>query len=278
MMIKEFFYKKYGTEVTDSIMTASNEVIVESKNSDITKHHLIKKHLIDITVDLDISPKLIDQDVTWGMDFSGWIGSYDSEVGKEYMIIGAEPSISRNYQLVYGFGNKYNLNIDQTASYHYEKEDDIWSYFTRLLIKENESIRDFLEKCYITDLCHIVPQGCGTVESICKKLNITAKEWETFRTSLAKKFLLEEIELVKPKLLVLHGNVSRDFFKTLLKIKFESIGKIKNTKYSISKAEWKGIPILSIPHLKGQVRNKLWKCADKERFESAKNIVKYNFN
>lgn len=275
-MIKEFFSRKYGKEVTESLLTDSYEVILDNSNSDTKGQKLVKEHLFSLVNGLDVSPNFLNNESEWGMDFSSWLGKFDNQTGKEYMIIGAEPSINKNYQLVYGFGNKLGNSFRETASYHYNR-DDIWNYLTNLFIQEGENSADFLAKCYITDLCHIVPKKCGTVRSICDKLNITSKEWNKFRTLLANKYLLEEIELVKPKLLVLHGKVARDFFKNIFGIKYEKIGSIKNTKYSIRKAVWNNIPILAIPHLKGEVRNKLWKCADKERFESAKEIVSNNF-
>jgi len=277
-MIREFLEEKYGKFVTDQFLNDRNEVIRENLNEDGIDE---QKEVIRVLKESkDISGKTLvpdffwNQKVEWGFDFSSWIGNFNN---KDFFFIGAEPHIWKNYQLVYDFGNYKDMSLTETAHEHYERVTDIWHYLTKIFVEDptdRSAITEFLNKCYITDLCHIVPKGCGQVKDICKALSIKSGDWKRFRSSVAKKYLLREIEVVNPKYVILHGNPSRDFFQTELGLQFTADYKIDNSIYSIKTGELNGYKIISIPHLKGDVRNKLWRCESyKERPISAKNII-----
>jgi hypothetical protein len=276
-MIKEFLIEKYGTFVTNSFLTIQNEVIYDNLNKDGVKEQeeVIKvlKALKNSEGENLVPDTFLSKNVQWGFDFSSWIGGFDK---KEFFFIGSEPHIENNYQLVYDFGNYKGRSLTESAKQHYEKENDIWYYLTNTFINElnEKNITEFLSKCYITDLCHIVPKHCGQVKDICKKLDIKPGEWKRFRNSVAQRFLLKEIEAVNPKYVILHGNSAREFFQNTLGMIFTSEYKIDNSKYSIKFGNFYGYQIISIPHLKGDVRNKLWKCKKyPERTASAKKIL-----
>jgi hypothetical protein len=276
-MIREFLIEKYGKLVTESFLTDKNEVIHDNFNSNGIKEQQEVISFLKEAKDTS-GVQLVPEDfwnekADWGFDFSSWIGEFDN---KELMFIGAEPHIGNNFQLVYDFGNFKGLSLTETALKHYKRNSDIWSYLTQIFVDEliDENITKFLKRCYITDLCHIVPKNCGQVKDICKKLSIKPIQWNKFRSSVAKRFLLQEIRVVNPKYIILHGNPSREFFEKELGLKFTDTHPIENSNYTIKEGKFDGYKIISIPHLKGDVRNKLWKCSlYPERPKSAKKIL-----
>jgi len=276
-MIRKFLEEKYGKFITDKFLNDRNEVIYENFDRDGIEEQneviRVLKESKDISGRNLVSDFFWNNKVDWGFDFSSWIGNFNY---KDFFFIGAEPHIGNNYQLVYDFGNFSGLTLKETALKHYKRDTDIWFYLTQIFVSEltDENITHFLNKCYITDLCHVVPKNCGQVKDICEKLSIKSGEWKKFRSSVAKRYLLKEIEAVDPKYVILHGNPSRDFFQSELGLQFTGDYKIENSIYSIKTGELAGYKIISIPHLKGDVRNKLWKCVKyPERPESAKKIL-----
>jgi hypothetical protein len=276
-MIREFLEKKYGQFITNKFLTDKNEVIYDNFNKDgkLEQEEVIS--FLKSCQDFDgvklVPDNFWEENVEWGFDFSSWIGNIKN---KDFLFIGAEPHIGNNYQLVYDFGNFKNKSLTETALTHYNRESDIWYYLTNVFVNDlsDKNINEFLNKCYITDLCHIVPKHCGQIGEICNKLSIKNRDWKTFRTRVAKTFLLDEIKVVNPKFVILHGNPSRDFFEKNLGLKYTNEYKIENSIYSIKTGELNGFKIISIPHLKGDVRNKLWKCKKyPERPSSAKKIL-----
>jgi hypothetical protein len=277
MMIKTLLEQKYGQFVTNQFLTEENEVIKENWNIDGVEEQkeVIRtlKDLKDFNGNNLVPDNFWSQSAEWGFDFSSWVGNYDN---KEFFIIGAEPHIHKNYQLVYDFGNLRGKTLMESANEHYGDKSDIWHYLTNIFVDNPtpESITEFLNKCYITDLCHIVPKGCGQVDTICEKLQIKPTEWHKFRTSIAKRFLLEEIKAVNPKFVILHGNASREFFQNELGVNYTQVYPIDNSKYTIKVGALENYKIVSIPHLKGDMKNKLWKCKKHpERPLSAKKIL-----
>lgn len=280
-MVEQFLNEKYGNYITSQLMTNNKEVVIDNvdKFDDQEKVIELLKTLKDIDGNNLVPKSFLSNDLEWGVDFSSWIGSINKS--KKYFFIGAEPHLNSNYQLVYDFGNFKNKNLNETAQIHYERETDIWHYLTKIFVQDltNENITGFLEQCYITDLCHIVPKGCGQVDDICNKVGIKKSEWKGFRTAVAKRFLINEIKTVNPEYIILHGNSSRDFFKNELNVNFNESYKISNSIYTILEGTLSGYKIISIPHLKGDVRNKLWKCKKyPERPESARNIIRTLLN
>ena len=276
-MIKAILEEKYGEFVTNKFLNNSNVVEWDNHNENGAEEQAeVKKHLKslkDINGEPLIPEKFWLNDVQWGLDFSSWVGDSSN---KDFFIIGAEPHLWRNYQLVYDFGNLKNKSTEESALVHYAK-DDIWNYLTDNFgdNSSDESIVSFLKKCYITDLCHVVPKYCGQINGICESLGITAKEWRLFRTAVAQRFLLKEIQAVNPKFIILHGKPSRLFFQERFNVKEYHVYRIVDSKYTIQTWDLNGYKVISIPHLKGDVKNKLWKCKKfPKRPESAKAILK----
>lgn len=276
-MIRKLLEEKYGKLITDKLINDRNEIIRENSNEvGIEEQNEVIRVLTEFKDDTDkklVPDFFLKNNVEWGFDYSSWIGNFNN---KEFFFIGAEPHIYSNFQLVYDFGNYKDKTLNATALEHFSRDSDIWSYLTKMFVSDltPANTTDFLNKCYITDLCHAVPKGCGQVKDICDKLSIKSGDWKKFRSSVAKRFLLKEIEAVNPKYVILHGNASRDFFQSELGLEFTGDYKIENSIYSIKTGELNGYKIISIPHLKGDVRNKLWKCVQHpERPESAKKIL-----
>ena len=200
------------------------------------------------------------------------------------MIIGAEPHVWRNYQLVYNFGNFSGKTTDESAQLHFagkSTQEKIFSYLPSIFVDDisnQNKITQFLEKCYITDLCHIVPKGCGQVKDIIKALSIIPKEWDKFRRSIAETFLRKEIAEVCPKYIILHGKPSREFFEKVFKVEYESKYEIEDSADTILTGKYfndgQEFFVISIPHLAGDRKNKLWLCKKwPKRPISAKNIL-----
>jgi len=275
--MKEFLEDKYGQLITNQFLTKNNEVIRDNFNKN---GHEEQKEVIRTLKSLknidgkDLVPQhFFNNGVEWGFDFSSWIGNIKN---KKLLIVGAEPHIGNNYQLVYDFGNIKGKTIHETALEHFNREADIWNYLTKIFVDDltTENITNFLRKCYITDLCHIVPKHSGQVKDICKNLSIKTSDWNQFRRDVAKRFILKEIEIVNPEFVILHGNPSRQFFQNEFDVKDFHVYKVNNSHYTIQTWQFNGHKVISIPHLKGDVRNKLWKCKKyPERPASAKSIL-----
>ena len=277
--IRDFLVKKYGEYVVNQLLTQNNEVINNDKDNCCKSKEENKKEQKEIMSFLKslkdkrekplIPEKFFETNVEWGVDFSSWIGEFDK--GKDLMIIGSEPHISVNYQLVYNFGNYKDENHVETALSHYNRRGDIWHHLTNIFISSDTDTAksDFLSKCYITDLCHIVPKRCGQITSIRKALSISKKEWVRFRTSVAKDFLIEEIKIVNPKYIILQGANARDFVKDIGGKYNEKIP-LKDKHY-IRKGQLNGYEIIAIPHLTG---NEIWRNRKNPKItESAKRIL-----
>lgn len=277
-MIRPFLELKYGKYVTDQLVTVDNKVLLDNINEEgKEQQEEVMRHIVSLRDNEGnklIPEKFLANKKEWGMDFSSWIGSLSDK--KEYLFIGAEPHISFNYQLVYDFGSHKGNTIQEDVEAHYKRDNDIWYYLTIIFVSDLtlENKTSFLNKCYITDLSHIVPKGCGQVKDICRELNIADKEWFNFRTSVAKTFLPDEIKAVNPKYVILHGNASRYYFQDILGVVYTKSFPIEKSPYKVLTGEFNGYKIISIPHLKGDMRNKLWKCLKyPERPKSIKEIL-----
>lgn len=262
-MIKEILAEKYGKYISDDLIDSKNQARIDKINRAGEREQQevidVLKTIKNIDNENIIPDKFWNTNIKWGVDFSSWIGEYKSN--KDFFFIGAEPHINNNYQLVYDFGSTQGESINETALKYYRNKKDIWHYIANNFVTDltDENIISFLEKCYITDLCHIVPQGCGQVDKICKKLGVKTNDWKNFRSLVAKKYLVDEIKAVNPKFIILHGAASRDFFNKELNVKFEEKYQIADWNRFVLKGKMNGYIVISIPHLKGQVLNELWR-------------------
>ena len=281
--ILSFLEGKYGKYVTSKLVTGGkaiqdkNYVVQTEDQAEVMKHI---ESLCDEQGNKLVPEIFLTNKVPWGMDFSSWLGTLEKK--KKFMFIGAEPHLSKNFQLVYDFGTYKEKSIEESAKEHYDRKTDIWSYLTDVFVEntDNENnITEFLSQCYITDLSHIVPKDCGQVKTIVQKLEIKTTEWNKFRTKVATQFLPAEIKAVDPEYIILHGKSAREFFRKRLNVTYD-IGQSPysidgTSRYKIYVGEFEKYKVIAIPHLKGQVRSELWKSLKyPERPISAKKILR----
>ena len=300
--LKELLLEKYGSFVVETLLNDKEEVLLD-KSYNKESQNEVKAHL-DLTVknllkDLPLEKMNIPyshvkeeikegqvifekmakgEAINWGMDFSSWLGNF-SNPRKDIMIVGAEPNVGENdFQLVYDFGSRSGEEYIESARKFAKKEEDIWHTLTNLFVDDLENdnkVLEFLSRCYITDMCHIVPQKCGMIKGISKKLLIEQREWKKFRIAIAHKFLISEIFIIRPKLLILHGAVSREFIRHYINGFRNPEIKI-SPRYNIRVGDWEidedlTIKVIAIPHLKGSNKNVVWR--NKETVAKAKQVI-----
>lgn len=277
-MINKILQAKYGSYVTGQLLSANDEALIDNIDKSSEKGRVAVTQLLLRLKDLD-SDKILPErfwntEVQWGVDFSSWLGQFDNN--KRYLFIGSEPHLKSNYQLVYDFGSPKHGDLKRAALNYYRNKNDIWHYIVNNFSNDlsDAGIESFLRKCYIMDLCHIVPKSCGQVEDICKTLNISKGDWTYFRTIVAHSFLKDEIKAVDPQVIILHGAPARDFFKNDLKVDFKESFKIGDWDRHILFGEYCGYNVITVPHLKGQMLNELWRSKKHpERPKAVKEII-----
>lgn len=268
LQIRNALIHKYGEFVTSKMTQGTNSVFLENNDfsNDVSQEEVVKyiKSMRNRLGNPIVPNELFDSNIEWGFDFSGWIGELTAN--KSIMIIGAEPSISANFQIVYEFGNNRNESLEEIALKQYNSGNKIWNYLVKIFADgiSTTEILDFLDKVYICDLCHFVPKKCGSVEKICETLNIQKREWSKIRKEVANTYLIPEIEAVNPNFILLHGNPSRNFFKRELKVKFSETP-IGNSIYKVLDGYLGKYKVISIPHLGGQNIYKIWKYKEYEK-------------
>ena len=278
-MIRKVLRDKYGEFVVGQMLTSADEVIWDNYNADGPgEQGAVREHIRMIRDAYGCIVPETFLKVDWGMDFSSWLGPFNGR--KDFMFVGAEPHISKNYQLVYDFGvrqNEFGSDVNANALFYAMGRKDIWYYLVKNFVtnpEDDTAIVDFLTNVYITDLCHIVPKGCGQVNQIETKLNIKAKEWRELRTRIAMRFLPEEIEAVNPRFIVLHGLASRSFVAKNLPVSWAKPIPIDD--YS-NRHVYHGMlnerKVIAIPHLKGQILNELWRSKNERRRNSIRSII-----
>jgi hypothetical protein len=269
----KFFETKYGDKISSILLNdlQLNANNIKNKNNEcqlIVKQH-IEKINQDLNLDLNVNA------TNWAFDFSGWLGQLDlnNDSLKKYMIIGLEPHIERyDYQITYGLSDKSPQNLqrftlDLNNVFEIQCNDDsslIWTNLFKLIATEQQknevleqgnvqTMLDFLSQFYITDLCHFAPQDKA------KAIN-NIKNWKKIRQKVASHFLKNEIELIKPKVLITQGN---EIFYKLKKIL--SFDETKSHDLPFGKNCWsvktgeskdKKYKILSIPHFGSELNYK----------------------
>lgn len=158
------------------------------------------------------------------LEFPGWIGDLDfsgTTPAKEIMIIGEAPTTLKaqvdQINIVFGLGlypieSNGKLNFDQLKKTYFGEEtrlkkiinnqndkNQLWEYLNRLFSEKLDVLKP---KIYITDLCK-----CDAEKNECI--------WEACRD----KYLIKEIELINPNLIIFQGGDSYASVKRYLKSK-----------------------------------------------------------
>lgn len=273
----QFLEEKYGKHVTRTLLVPDKlELQKGIADSLYTLGYLDqnKEKVRELLNSYAPTDSNIVEEREWAFDFSGWIGELDFSRGsvKEVMVIGMEPHIGkRDFQVAYG--------LRETEYNEFEELDEyapntlMWknlnSFFGH---SEDYRSKEFLNRFYITDMCHFAVQGkANLVQKI--------KGWSKVREAIATYFLKREIELIKPKYIVSQGNNVADFieykfldkvgnlidkkstrdFKTDLPSQCANSPKFK--KYEIG---GRIIIHLRLPHLASGNSNYFWIPAQKE--------------
>lgn len=280
-MNKNFFIKKYGNYIVDNLFDESNRILVERSSDSIESQRMVVKQLKtlrDIHGNSLIPNSFWNADTEWGIDCSGWIGKFDASNRKSIMVIGAEPNVMKDYKIAYDFGSSSNKSLIETALYHYNTPysnttRDLWNIISKIFLDkfDNASITNFLNKCYISDLCFFAPKNTGQVSSSGKKkgiieiLGITQSKWKNFKFEVAESYLIPEILIVKPRIIVLSGRSPREFFMRKKKVLFKRhLIDEELSNQSIYMGNWEGMTLIGVPHFSNSARNEVWKGKGKK--------------
>jgi hypothetical protein len=285
--LEKFYQEKYGKEVCTDIFKENQLKAENIKEASEERQQVVKRQVKLISEKLDLS--LGVDDTKWAFDFSGWLGKLDTtkEHLKKYMIIGLEPHVEWcDYQITYGLSDlapngTQRFGFDEKNKFEIECLGDsnlIWTNLFKILGNEKQledafvnrkeqTILDFLNQFYIVDLCHFAPQDkAKAVRDI--------KKWPKIRQKVASHFLLKEIELIKPEMIVTQGNAVFLEMKKILD--FEET---RNYPLQFGKKNWSiktgrdkngQYKILSIPHF-GTVLN--YKTFYINNMDSVRNIL-----
>jgi hypothetical protein len=222
-----FFYQKFGKEITERLL--DKDLVLDRgkisihKEKDLSGTHPTVSVQMEKLIELGCLSKedFENQNIKgWAFDFPGWIGALnvDKPSFKDIMIIGLEPHVDNNdFQIVYELADRtrkptFTVRNNEIFCDGSSKPHVMWSNAVKILSSDNqyteiftnnnqEVLYEVLNKIYITDLCHFAPMGNAN-----KIKNLKWKGSNGIRTKTAEKFLLDEIRLINPKLIIAHGN------------------------------------------------------------------------
>lgn len=270
-MQDRLFQEKYGEEISSILLSEFQLKAENIKEKNEADQLMVKRQIEKINQRLGLN--LGVNETNWAFDFSGWTGQLDFKRDnlKEYMIIGLEPHVERyDFQVTYGLSDKtpqgsQRFSLDLGNEFEIQCNDDsslIWTNLFKIMASDkqqsevlekgnSQTMLDFLNQFYITDLCHFAPQDKA------KAIN-NIKDWKNIRYKVASHFLTSEISQIKPKVLITQGNNVFTELKQILKFNETDSYPLKFGKncWSIKTGEDKDkrYRVLSIPHF-GTVLN-----------------------
>jgi hypothetical protein len=198
----------------------------------------------------------------WSIDFPSWHGTFDESKGKKIFVIGSEPHIHHKYlQTVYG------LNSTLSPTEYIKSGHPIFKFLSSILHQRfGLSQEEVIEECYLTDLFPLSPfRGnglkIGSTNKIQKVIGYN-DNWPCIRYRYAKLNLIDEIEYVKPEVILTQG---KEVFYEVLKIlgiveKAEEIAIIPKTgkKQYVRVTKWNNISVISVPHVGSKRMRTFW--------------------
>jgi len=264
---------KYGKHITNVILDSNKLELVKGHANQLYNRGLLLKNKEKVK---ELIPKYSEQleENEWAFDFPGWVGELDFKGShtKEIMVLGMEPHIGkRDFQVTYGLRETQSgmfCELDE-----YLPNTMLWKNLYGLFgTKSGYRSKEFLNKFYITDMSHFAVQGKASEM-------LTFKKWKKIRAEVARTFLPQEIELIRPKYIVSQGNDVADFieykfldklgkrvakktaqeFTTLLPKQCKNSPTFK--KYEIFKTE---LIHLRLPHVGSPNSNYFWTPAQPE--------------
>lgn len=267
--MKNFLTRKFGKKIVETLYDTDQTTIDKSWL------HLTKEESQEIVSGFNDEQEIIRESIIkeheWAFDFPGYTGSFST---RKYMVIGLEPHINlHNFQKTYDIdimASSYEADskkISATTAYQLPGNSrKLWRRLIELTgnepVNSKEEWLQFVSQFYITDLCHFAPKGQANLIS-------GIKDWSDIRAKIARKFLPEEIALVKPEIIITHGG---DVAVTVGQIlgTFDCAGKLPQSRRSADG----NIRHISVGHLASGSSNGWWekhKEKVKEEFRQLRN-------
>lgn len=267
--LKTFF----GEEITKKLIDLESLSLKKGDAKDLYQinSQIILKQVLKLNPDIH---KEIIENNKWAFDFPGWIGelNFDKKYTKEILVIGMEPHIGekdnngvkRTAQVTYGLRETDNYLYSELDEYTPNKQ--LWNNLNGIFgVSEDFKNRDFLEKIYITDLCHFAVKG-----KVSETYSI--KNWPKIRIKNASSYISETIKHIKPKYIISQSSPVSDFVENFMHktskltnefssdiFSKELRGKMKNfpnfKKFSYPNNE---IIHIRLPHLASGQTNHFW--------------------
>lgn len=187
---RKFVEGKFGSHVVDKILSSPRLELTSTGDKE--SQEKVASHIVLLEKNMNFSAPN-----GWGFDFPGWVGNLEKSNGdyrREIMVIGMEPHIEgRDFQVTYGL---VETDENEFMELDWGNNTALWQRLYGMFASEEESYksRAFLERFYITDLCHFAPKG--------KAKLVKDNNWKKIRTSIASKFLSDEIALISPEIIV----------------------------------------------------------------------------
>lgn len=272
--ISKHLQEKYGEEIYYSLVDGTKKLkLKKGANYELYKDNLekqiIERFIVPIT-------RTKEDKKEWAFDFPGWIGALENkgkDNNKEIFVIGLEPHISESsFQVTYGLRETKENEFDEICFGNNKK---LWKNLFDLFNSESTTIdKFFLNRFYITDLCHFAPRGnANLIREI--------PNWEKIREEIALKYIPNEIDLLSPKFIVSQGlavcdiidnKILKKIGKVLDWISPEELNRNFETRYKnlpfLSKYEFKGKILyhIGLPHLASGNTNDFWKNKEHIKF------------
>lgn len=252
--MKSFLERKFGNKIVETLYDTDQTTIDKSML------HLTKEESQEIVFGFNDDQEIIQESIIkeheWAFDFPGYTGSFST---RKYMVIGLEPHINQhNFQKTYDIDiMKSSYDADgkkNTATMEYPLPGNSKKLWRRLIdlagkqpVNSKEEWLQFVSQFYITDLCHFAPKGQANLIS-------GIKTWSEIRAKIARKFLPEEIALVKPDVIITHGGVAAVTVGQILGT-FDSAGKLPQS----CRSQDGSVRHISVGHLASGASNGWWK-------------------
>jgi len=284
MNIAEFIKSKYGEEIFKNSFDPDKQQMKSFSDLEPLKRCLSKEQSQSIVRDINKKigdelkeGKLKEEDINkheWAFDLPAWVGPFAQ--GK-IMLIGLEPHIEgHNYQLT------YDIDVVALQKDKSDRRSKPWKFWERVIeLTRNGEFPDsesewteFFGQFYVTDLCHFAPKGRQSLIG-----NI--KNWSNVRKETARRFLVQEIDIVKPKMIITHGRDAAEQLCIALGMEREDYPLPDLKELDLKELDLKelknGVPHLSVWHLGSNQtarywNNKIAKDRARVKFNEAKAI------
>lgn len=191
-------YSIYGEQITKSLVDVPNDHAIKLKDSR-KINDFIKTY---VRSEQDGCQDCKELFFERKMDFPSWLDLLDFEIkhAKQMMMIGEDvsPKVPKSINITYGLGR---YRIMSNGRVKEEPTNDLWSCMKKLF---GDKLDLVTENIYMTDICK-----CNARKN--KKI------WE----KCSRKFLLKEVALVNPKIILFQGNTAYEHTKHMLKNRME---------------------------------------------------------